>query len=347
MRIFVLGLPLLLGPAYPSGAAEQLCGGYSEASVTNAEVVAAAQFAVKTQSALPEQKAAITVVEIRSAQRQIVAGMNYRMRLKVKVAGLEKEGDAVVWRKLSGEQALTSWEWKAFGDRTGAFVLIDCSSGTVSDSDQTASSERLPPCSTFKIWNTLIGLEAGVISSPDEPFYKWDGEVRAIREWNKDLTVKEAFQASCVPAFQSLARKIGHDRMQAWIEKIGYGDRDISAGQDIFWLPAKGRKTVLITPTEQAQLMCRLASGKLPFSEKSMAVLKEIMAVKTTDRGVLYGKTGSGMGEDGQYRLGWFVGFVESKGKTYGFACDAQGDGVMGKDARAITEAVLKAQDIL
>jgi hypothetical protein len=103
---------LLVGAVCPSQAAEQIVGGYSETSVTNAEVVAVAQFAVKAQAATSEQKIVITLVELLSARQQVVAGMNYRLRLKVKVDGKVKEAEAVVWRKLSGEHELTSWTWK-------------------------------------------------------------------------------------------------------------------------------------------------------------------------------------------------------------------------------------------
>ncbi|RJP90123.1 MAG: class D beta-lactamase [Desulfobacteraceae bacterium] len=235
----------------------------------------------------------------------------------------------------------------AFAGRKGALVVIDCSSGAISNFHPDAAAEPLAPCSTFKIWNTLIGLELGVIASAAEPFYQWDGRTRAITAWNKDLMLKEAFQASCVPAFQNLARQIGPERMQHWIDKIGYGDRDISAGIDVFWLPAKGRKTVLISPMEQAQLMCKLVSGKLPFHEKSLAVIKEIMTTQKTDRGVLYGKTGSGADDRGTYILGWFAGYVESNGRTYAFACAVQGEKIMGKDARAIVETVFEKQGLL
>lgn len=235
----------------------------------------------------------------------------------------------------------------AFAGRKGALVLIDCASDATSDFRPEASSEKLAPCSTFKIWNTLIGIETGVIKSADEAFYKWDGETRAIPEWNKDLTLKEAFQASCVPAFQNLARRIGSVRMQGWLDRIGYGDRNMSAGADAFWLPAKGRKTILITPGEQARLMCRLVTGKLPFSEHSLTVLREVMTCRKTDRGVLYGKTGSGADDNGTYNLGWFVGFVESGGRTQAFACAVKGEGVQGRDARAIVERVLEARGLL
>jgi hypothetical protein len=37
---------------------------------------------------------------------------------------------------------------------------------------------------------------------------------------------------------------------------------DTSAEIDVFWLPAKGRKTILISPMEQARLMHRQVAGK-------------------------------------------------------------------------------------
>jgi beta-lactamase class D len=235
----------------------------------------------------------------------------------------------------------------AFHDRAGAFIIIDCTSGIVSDFRPYASAEPIPPCSTFKIWNTLIGLETGLISSAEEDFFKWDGVNRAFPGWNRDLTLKEAFQVSCVPAFQRLARQIGPERMQIWIDKIEFGDRDISAGIDVFWLPAKDRKTILISAKEQAFMMSKLVMGRLPFSVNSLTVLKEIMTAKKTGHGILYGKTGSGADEKGTYTLGWFVGYVESDGKTYAFACTAKGENIMGNDARAIVEKILEKQGLL
>ncbi len=231
-----------------------------------------------------------------------------------------------------------------FADTQGTLVMVDTDAKTTSTFRPEVAQEKFAPCSTFKIWNTLIGLENGVISSPDEDFYHWDGEKRAIPDWNKNLTLKEAFRVSCVPAFQDLARKIGTERMQAALDKIGYGDRNISSGIDVFWLPSPGRKTILISPTEQATLMARLATGKESFTEKSQTVLKDIMTVRSTLRGTLYGKTGTGGDGAGNSMMGWFVGYVESNGKTLAFACLVQGKGLMGKDARAFVEAVLEKE---
>ena len=74
--------------------------------------------------------------------------------------------------------------------------------------------------------------------------------------------------------------------------------------------------------------------------EKFQAVLKIIMTASQTLRGTVYGKTGtSGRDADG-VSLGWYVGYVESNGKSYAFACLIQGQDASGKDARAILEAV-------
>jgi beta-lactamase class D len=233
------------------------------------------------------------------------------------------------------------------GGLDGVLVVMDCSSGQTKIHRPELVDVRLPPCSTFKILNTLVGLETGLVESAEEPFYQWDGVERSFPAWNQDLSLREAFQASCVPAFQKLARQIGSERMQGWIDKVGYGNQDTSAGIDVFWLPAKGRQTILISPREQVRWIQRIVAGEVPFSEPSLAVLKDLMFLKETGKGRLYGKTGSGRSEHGTLGLGWFVGYVESHGKTHAFACAVQGDNVMGKDARLAVESFLVAQGLL
>lgn len=157
---------------------------------------------------------------------------------------------------------------KAFNGRDGALVLIDCKSGKTERHNPALCARTLPPCSTFKIWNTAIGLETGILTGADQPFFKWDGEKRFIEDWNQDLTLRQAYAFSCVPAYQALARQIGHARMDGWIHKLGYGNEDTASGNDVFWLPAPDRKPILISPDEQADLIRRLVNGDLPFSKK-------------------------------------------------------------------------------
>ncbi len=230
----------------------------------------------------------------------------------------------------------------------GALVMIDCSSGQTLRFNPERCAEQVAPCSTFKIWNTALGLEHGVVTSADQPFYKWDGKKRFMEAWNQDLTLREAFAASCVPAFQELARKIGPARMNEGLRKIPYGDANTSAGEDVFWLPDPGRKTLLISPDEQAALIHRLVAGKVPFSAGTLEILKDIMTFKKTDHGTFYGKTGTGNIAGRDANLAWFVGYVESPGKsTLAFACLLKGKGLMGKDARGVVERLLSERGFL
>lgn len=232
---------------------------------------------------------------------------------------------------------------KAFDGHEGVFVLVEATTGEVFASDAKAAAEKVAPCSTFKIWNSIIGLETGKVESPDALFWTWDGKKRSLEDWNKNQTLRSAIASSCVPAYQALARKIGAEQMQKWLDAFGYGDRDISAGIDVFWLPSPPhRKTILISPREQAQLLAKLLAGELPVSAKTLKILSDITTLKTASGEVFHGKTGTGADEMGVYNMGWFVGWIERSGKKYTFACLLKGQGMMGKDARATTEAILK-----
>ena len=226
-----------------------------------------------------------------------------------------------------------------------ALLIYDRESGEIINVNPKLSARRLAPCSTFKIYNTLIGLELGLIKGVDEPWYQWDGVKRDIEGWNQNLTLREAFRVSAVPAYQILARDIGEARMKEYLGKIGYGSEDISAGLDIFWLPRSDNTSIKISADEQVLLLNKLLDGKLPFSEENISILRDIMLVEKTDKGALYGKTGSGTDSDGNWNLGWFVGFLESSGTTYAFACNTiGGENPSGKGARTIVENVFKSQ---
>lgn len=102
---------IVLGCA--SAALAQKVGGYKEISKTDAGAAAAADFAVKAQA----KKAGGTsqLVAIERAESQVVAGMNYRLCLKVTTSGEGSEADAtelfkvVVYRNLKNVFSLTSW----------------------------------------------------------------------------------------------------------------------------------------------------------------------------------------------------------------------------------------------
>jgi hypothetical protein len=113
---------LLFTAAWPitSRAEQSSIGGYAATSVTNKEVLVAAAYAVKAQQdALHTNKNAaapkLELVTIVGAEEQVVAGINYRLQLKVKLNGREKTAEAVVWWQAwrkPDPHVLTSWKWK-------------------------------------------------------------------------------------------------------------------------------------------------------------------------------------------------------------------------------------------
>lgn len=225
----------------------------------------------------------------------------------------------------------------------GTIVFLELTSNKKIVYNSNLANTKTTPCSTFKIWNTLIGIENNLIFSEDDSFYKWDGITRSYRDWNQDLTLREAFQFSCVPAYQILAIKIGLSNMKFWIDKINYGDKDISSGLDIFWLPKPNKKSIKISPMEQASLIKKLVNNQLSFSSKSKKILKNIMRFKTTENGTLYGKTGSGQNIDDipDDNIGWYVGYIISNNGKFAFTCFINDKEATGKKARELVEKIL------
>ncbi|HBF4863977.1 TPA: penicillin binding protein transpeptidase domain-containing protein, partial [Clostridioides difficile] len=86
---------------------------------------------------------------------------------------------------------------------------------------------RASPCSTFKIISTLIGLEKGVITSK-ESVMGYDGTNYPNKNWNKNLSLEEAFKESCVWYYKKLINKVDAKSVQSILDDLKYGNCDIS-----------------------------------------------------------------------------------------------------------------------
>jgi beta-lactamase class D len=226
----------------------------------------------------------------------------------------------------------------------GSFVLYDLKDNTWILSNQNQFKKEFTPASTFKICNSLIGLETGVIS--DENFViKWDGIVRSRPEWNKDHDMKTAYKNSTVWYYQELARRVGRERMKHWLDRVGYGNADTSGGIDKFWLAGGLR----ITPEQQIIFLKRLFTGELPFSKRTLDIVRRIMIAKDTANYTIRAKTGWGNQEG--VDIGWYVGYVQKQSGVYFFATCVQRPESDNPDflkARIdITNAILKELAIL
>ena len=196
---------------------------------------------------------------------------------------------------------------------TGTILVSDPATGRSFGYNQARWDSGYLPASTFKIPNTLIGLETGVIDT--SYVFRWNGKKRRLPQWNKDMTLSEAFRVSCVPCYQELARKTGPDRMQSYLEKIQYPGMDVHQDNiDLFWLEGRSR----ITPRQQVDFMRRLYNQELPLKPSVMQMMKAIMVNEVTPGYTLSGKTGWAVRNGNNY--GWLVGWIETKGKVCFFA---------------------------
>lgn len=113
-KIYNVVMLLIIGIALGCAAATaQRLGGYREIDKTDEGAAAAAEFAVKAQSEKKEMS--YKLVSLEHAESQVVAGINYRLCLKV---GYHKQDDdvdttefvrVVVYRNLQNQYSLTSW----------------------------------------------------------------------------------------------------------------------------------------------------------------------------------------------------------------------------------------------
>jgi len=122
-----------------------------------------------------------------------------------------------------------------FKGHKGAFELYDKQAKKYFRYNEARCSERFLPASTFKIPNSLIGLETKVIE--DENFViKWNGVELWNKEWNRDHTLSSALKYSVVPYYQEIARRVGRDQYKKWLNAISYGNQVIGDKVDAFWL---------------------------------------------------------------------------------------------------------------
>jgi hypothetical protein len=101
------GISLLAIPASPIPV-KNLPGGYAAVGLTD-DVKAAAEFAVQEQA--NREVVVLKLSDISKAERQIVAGVNYRLDVVVKGSVSARKARLVVLKDLKSHYKLTSWEW--------------------------------------------------------------------------------------------------------------------------------------------------------------------------------------------------------------------------------------------
>ncbi len=196
---------------------------------------------------------------------------------------------------------------------TGTFALFDVSANRLVLVNGKRANKQFVPASTFKIPNSLIALETGVVKDENEVI-PYGGKPQPIKAWEKDMPMREAIVASNVPVYQELARRIGLERYREWLARLAYGNREIGTAVDRFWLDGPLR----ISAVEQVRFIANLAQKRLDASERAQSIVRDILRIETRDDAVLYGKTGWYVTPEEQ--VGWWTGWVERQDKVFTFA---------------------------
>ncbi len=203
-----------------------------------------------------------------------------------------------------------------------AFVTLTPKGTPTIHEGATRARRRLAPCSTFKIPNAAIGLESGVIPAPthvlqyDEKKHK--SQAFWPEEWSRDQDLKSAFRVSAVWYFREIATRVGQEKMDSFLNRFQYGNKDTSGWKDPFWIGS----TLRVSPVEQVEFLDRFFRNEFGLSPKTVAALEDFMRQVEKDGRVLHYKTGACTDRDAGPEV-WLVGFVQNGAQRTYFAMSA------------------------
>ena len=196
----------------------------------------------------------------------------------------------------------------------GCFVLYDQAGNSYVRNNPGLCDSGYIPASTFKIPNSVIALEEGIIKDTSQVI-RWDGHVWPNKNWNQDQTLRSAIRFSCVWVYEGFAEKIGIEKYAAWLKSFDYGNQDLTGPPTRFWLSGPYR----ISANQQIDFLRKFYNYSLPVSRRSVDIVKDIIVLEKTDSWKLSGKTGTGMLSDTEYII-WLVGYLEKDNYPYFFA---------------------------
>jgi len=231
---------------------------------------------------------------------------------------------------LSAKQSIQEIDFtNIFKGYKGTIVVYDSQQDNYFIHNIERANRRFSPFSTYKIANSIIALETKVLGSTEEQFI-WDTSSYPVeqwwpRQWLKSHTMRSAIKFSVVPFYREIATRVGKKRMQEFVEKFNYGNKDISSGEDDFWLNG----SLSISAMEQIEFLRNFYNNSFWVSPQTISAVKDILVQEESSQYRLSAKTGAGTGIDSvnlQRALGWYVGYVEKGTHCYYFAMNIEGE---------------------
>ena len=228
-------------------------------------------------------------------------------------------------------------------DARGTMIISSLNNQTAYIYNTYRANLGLSPASTFKITNSIIAINEGVLKD-QYVIIKWDKKQRFLQSWNKDQNLKSSFQSSCVWFYQELAKKIGKEKYLQYFDQLDYGNRLLGRDITTFWLGDKG--DLKITPLEQIEFLRKIYKKQLPISMRTYDILQDIMLEEETSNYKIYSK--SGAATKNWRGHGWYIGYITTKHKVWFFVTNILIDDMEDLSKRkAVTIEVLKKKNII
>lgn len=215
----------------------------------------------------------------------------------------------------------------------GSFAFLNNQIGDISVYNMHDDTLRVSPGGSFKIAETLIGIETARLTDENTVMPGSDSSLQSV-------TLKQAFDANHLNYFQQLARKIGEDTMSFWIDSLKYGNMQTHP-LDSFWMNGNMK----ISPDEQLGLIYKIYFDQLHFQKYAQDVVRQLMLKESNTLYKLSYTTAPAM--DGNTPIAWICGWIEENRHVYFFVsvvkADKQREG-LEEIAERITRNILTAK---
>ena len=189
----------------------------------------------------------------------------------------------------------------------GCFAMLNNQMGDITVYNMNLDTQRLSTGTSFKVIETLIGIQTGRITNEKTTLGNDSSST-------KNVTLQQAFQNNSIPYFQELARQIGKDTLQMWLDSISYGNSKITSAVDTFWL----NNDLKISPDEQLGFLSKLFFEQLTFQKYAQETVANLMKKEDTSLYSLSYATGLGIDEKNN-SFAWNLGWIEENRHIYFF----------------------------
>lgn len=174
-----------------------------------------------------------------------------------------------------------------FTDKRGCILLYNMRTEVFDRVIGESCSDEFPAASTFKIPLAVMAFDSGILQD-ENSILKWSGKKEKRKILNRDQDAKSWMSQSVVWFSQRLTTTLGEARLQQYLDNFNYGNKDISAGLADAWLvsPSQKGRGLRLSPYQQIDFLKKLWTSRLPVSERSMQLARELLFLETTPNGL-------------------------------------------------------------